>query len=598
MSALRRVAAVAAALAVFTGCSLRGGTEHSNTLTSLTPLQADTLIVRAILDTNGLRQVPVGAVTQVAHGRVVGLYFGRGRPCISRLPGYVASLSRLYELVITDCGLYTLPHEVDYLQDLYLLRLDNNRLTNIPEQVGDLVGLKELSIRRNQLVEVPAAIGQLFRLERLDLSRNRIQRLSDSVGHLSRLRALDLSHNRLTSMPAAIGGMDSLLTLKLDYNDIAELPAETGRLSSLRILSVSNNRLIGFPKEVGGLTRLNVLQASYNRIEQLPSSLGSLSGLMVLDLRRNDIAGLPSEVAAPGGLSSLYQVRIEHNRLCGLPMSTSRWLERIAGNWRDSQRCHALGDDDGERRLQVLLGDTVEVADQRVAFLAVGGDDDDPELLVRVNDHVGVYKPRERIGESPLGIRLGTLREESDRLSLDVVTPTRCVVEPDPQGHYALVGPGSRATTLEAGAVELVGVSGGRATFSFLNAAERELSAGEESLISWENFRATVRCTWVFGDGRGPAPEFYPDSAPPVMAAGIVITTSETAYRPDARLRESLIAADPVAQVYIYDLGGRLLASAAYARGEELVASMPNGSYIREARGGGQVVWDRFIVNR
>ncbi len=578
-------------------CAHRAADRHQPGLVRLTAYQSDTLLVRALLDTNGLRSVPVGAVSRTEHERIVAVRFTPDTYPIKRLPGYVAGLSRLYELYVVDCGLRSLPHEIDYLHHLRLLRLDHNRLINLPEEIGDLGNLEELSVSHNQLVEAPDMLHRLSRLRVLDLSHNRIRRLTDSLGTLRRLEALDLSFNSLSRLPESIGKLDSLLTLKLDYNSLVRLPESIAELTRLRILTASNNRLDQLPYGLLSVPHLNVLQLSFNRIETLPVPGNAMSELMILDLRSNELGRLPDALGHESCMPALYELHLEENRLCSLPASVAGRLQRMGAFWRGSQRCGVIRGDT-IRHVLVPLGDTVDIGNHRLGFLGYTGPDDNRLLLIRTDERVGLYRDGQHVGGDALGIRIERVEEHGRRLKIVLSVPSGVLFEPPESGCYELVGTDDRLSTHELGPVRLVAAGGDSVTLGFADGGQSTVRAGDTVVVTAGRVRARVACRWVLPDcKRGPLPH-HPDSIGAFCAAGIAIVALDTGPVRSARVRESIIAADADAMVYVYDLSGRLLASAPYRRSDDLLASMPNGSYVRKAEGGGEVVWDRFMVNR
>ena len=563
----------------------------------LNPWQADSIVVRGILDTNGLRTVPIETVARVEHGRVVALVFGRQTAVIHVLPAYVGGLSQLRELALTDCGLRTLPREIDYLDRLYLLRLDRNRLVNLPEEICELPGLRDLSLSHNLLVELPEALAGLRQLRVLDVSYNRLSGLPESIGALAALRALSLSHNRLTGLPQSLGGLDSLLTLKLDHNSLVSLPDQIGRLPSLRILQAANNRLARVTDELEQLRTLSVLQLAYNDLLSLPAGLGRSSEMIILDITGNRIASLSERYADPARFPRLATLALDNNRLCSAPPALSAWLERLSPSWRSRQLCGGASGG-GMRLVTVGLGDSVEIDGQIVEFLAYKELERRTYLLVRSGGHAAVYQPGARIGHDEFLSRVSRLTGDPPRRSLELSVDRRFLPAPPAPGRYEIVGVGSSVSTAEVGEITLESVAPDSAFLVFAPGLRRLVRPAQSISLAWEDLRATLTCRWVFHDGRGRPPEFYPDSVPPVSAVGFDIDLQDRTFRPRAADRQAAIAADPSAIVEIYDLGGRLLATSPYARADELTASMPNGSYLRRFTGGGETVWDRFFVNR
>jgi hypothetical protein len=133
----------------------------------------DTVIVRAILDSNGLDTVKVADVTATNENqRIVSLnLIGHG---ITTLPGSVASLR------------------------LRRLWLGNNNLTALPAKIGLMTTLYEVGCKLNALTAIPAALGNLIHLTVLDVSGNKLSALPVELTNMTQLLILSVDYNSLT----------------------------------------------------------------------------------------------------------------------------------------------------------------------------------------------------------------------------------------------------------------------------------------------------------------------------------------------------------------------------------------------------------------
>lgn len=102
---------------------------------------------------------------------------------------------RLNMLYIQNCGLTSLPKEIDELQKLRILQLNGNQLTELPDSIGKLIYLTGLNLNTNQLIKLPDSIGKLQKLEYLSLYTNQLTELPDSITQLTNLKNLDLCEN-------------------------------------------------------------------------------------------------------------------------------------------------------------------------------------------------------------------------------------------------------------------------------------------------------------------------------------------------------------------------------------------------------------------
>ncbi|MFH0921079.1 MAG: carboxypeptidase regulatory-like domain-containing protein [Fibrobacterota bacterium] len=256
---------------------------------------ADTVAVRAILDSNGLTDL-VSDVIWVINGRVAYLKCQRD---FSVIPDDIAKLDRLEYLGLLGTGNTSAPLRVS-------------------ARLSELDSLKVLELIGQRLADVPTAVGGLACLEELDLSFNNIDGLPAFLFTLPRLTSLRAEINRLTALPPAIDNLSGLRSLVLSGNSLSTLPPEIGRLTSLSILWVNNNRL-----------------------DSLPGTLGRLRMLKELSLRENNLAALPDSVVRLN-----CQVDVTWNRLCNVTGPVAAWLDNHyrryfdpadSTRWRDTQ---------------------------------------------------------------------------------------------------------------------------------------------------------------------------------------------------------------------------------------------------------------------
>jgi hypothetical protein len=155
--------------------------ENRNAGTFLLPFEfwRDTVVVRRILDTNGLVTTPVSEVVSI------GKY------------------GRVFDLKLTNRSISILPPTVGELR-LRKLLLGSNALDSLPDEIGRILSLKHLILQRNQLVYIPESIGNLTHLEHLDISGNKLTTLPQSIINLTNLIFLTVIHNRLHSVPPPI----------------------------------------------------------------------------------------------------------------------------------------------------------------------------------------------------------------------------------------------------------------------------------------------------------------------------------------------------------------------------------------------------------
>jgi hypothetical protein len=132
----------------------------------------DTVVVRAILDSNGLDTVKVADVTTINDNQ------------------------RIVSLNLIGQGITTLPGSVSLLR-LRRLWLGNNKLTALPDKIGRMTTLYEVGCKQNSLASLPATLGSLIHLTVLDVSRNKLSALPVELTNLTQLLILSVDYNNL-----------------------------------------------------------------------------------------------------------------------------------------------------------------------------------------------------------------------------------------------------------------------------------------------------------------------------------------------------------------------------------------------------------------
>jgi len=185
----------------------------------------DTLVVRELLDSNGLIDTPVTSVTVVKNGRVG-------------------------ELDLTHRAISVIPKSIGNLRLTHLI-VNENFISSLPVEIGKIASLEYLSATMNRLFELPHEIGNCKRLKHLEVSNNRyFNRIPFEIGELTSLTYLGFQRNDITILPGSIGNLTALKTLDLGYNRIERLPFEIITLHELDFLSINYNRLRHNPPEI------------------------------------------------------------------------------------------------------------------------------------------------------------------------------------------------------------------------------------------------------------------------------------------------------------------------------------------------------------
>ena len=114
-----------------------------------TSYACDSLIVRAILDSNGLLGVPVNAVSFTSNGRIYQIDIEIRQ--FYQVPAIISGMVTLEDLEIQYCQVAELPSTIG-MMDLDELELDSCQLTTLPETFVNLDNLIELDLRGNRLL--------------------------------------------------------------------------------------------------------------------------------------------------------------------------------------------------------------------------------------------------------------------------------------------------------------------------------------------------------------------------------------------------------------------------------------------------------------
>lgn len=196
----------------------------------------------------------------------------------------IANLPALKMLTLADCGLSTIM-ELDNAQNLTYLDLNNNTIRNL-ESISGMQNLTELNLQHNAVTGLEALSG-LANLEKLDVAYNSLTEVSPIAG-CAKLRWLNIGHNTVSNL----SGLDSLPALNY-------LNAESNALSDIALL--------------GSCTALTELNVSSNTITDV-AALTTLTALETLDFSYNQVSNLP---AWPDG-SALYSINGSYNTLTSI----------------------------------------------------------------------------------------------------------------------------------------------------------------------------------------------------------------------------------------------------------------------------------------
>ena len=185
----------------------------------------DSLIVREILDMNGLDTVDVDAVTSKISDRLYGLYLDR-------------------------TGISILPESLGELDSLQNLQIQDNKLTALPQSIGNCTRLRYLSAYDNQIHELPESIANCSELELLYLIRNRFTKFPTALLGLKKLLTIDFGGNHLTEVPPEIAAYEQPVRIYINDNYLTTLP-ETFTTMEPELIHVAGNLLCNLSEAMG-----------------------------------------------------------------------------------------------------------------------------------------------------------------------------------------------------------------------------------------------------------------------------------------------------------------------------------------------------------
>ncbi|KAL9156949.1 hypothetical protein ABFS82_09G114000 [Erythranthe guttata] len=181
-----------------------------------------------------------------------------------------------------------------------------------------LTSLRLLSLRECGLKSIPKEIEKLIHLRWLDLGRNKISNENfKNICKLYNLQFLWMDRCELQEIPHTLGNLIHLIHLNLGNNKISAEDLKTiCKLYSLQFLSVDRCELQEIPQEIGNLIQLIHLDLSHNKLlKELPESICGLRELESLNVEGcTSLSGLPQEINKLVKLKHLYNYGIDSPR--------------------------------------------------------------------------------------------------------------------------------------------------------------------------------------------------------------------------------------------------------------------------------------------
>ncbi len=203
----------------------------------------DSLVVRAILDKNGLEAVAVDSVAVID-----------------------TIENRIGELILSNRNISVIPPQISNLNYLKKLNLEFNNLKIIPDELGGLKNLNFLYLAVNNLSELNTIIGKLD-LHHLSLGNNQLTSLPSEIGNCSNLMQLQLSNNKLISLPPEISNLGMLENLWCESNQLKTLPDAISSLTGLKNAYFDKNYLTDQALSTQVITWLDAISPAWRKTQ-------------------------------------------------------------------------------------------------------------------------------------------------------------------------------------------------------------------------------------------------------------------------------------------------------------------------------------------
>ena len=307
---------------------------------------SDSLIVQALLDSNGWNSFTVEEISEVSGNRITGLNL-RGESIYTS----EEASAGVYSSWFFYRSITWLPAEIGNLTALEKLDLGGHQLSSLPSTMGNLVNLKYLyldpehfwnntiqahindnngdvyygdSLRHkyyfwnDTLLRTYAASGRMNDFDKHRLGF-KLSALPATFTNLANLVELDISNNILDSIPSYIGNRTGMTKLWAAGIDLSQFPSQALNLVNLELLDLGRNIITTVPSGISALTKLKSLNLSGNEIASLPETMGNLTALSdLLDVSINELTSLPQAI---GNFTLLKRLNIDHNMIAALPTS-------------------------------------------------------------------------------------------------------------------------------------------------------------------------------------------------------------------------------------------------------------------------------------
>ncbi|MBL8028834.1 MAG: hypothetical protein JNL74_20585 [Fibrobacteres bacterium] len=227
--------------------------------------RADTLAVRALLDSNGILK-SIKDVSWVLNGRVTYIQYNGNLKVIPASIGNLTALTYFgaFGTKSTTINRLRISEEIGKCKALQVIEISQMNLDSLPETLKSLPVLHGINFSGNKFKMWPEVLTNCINLKELNLSDNFFDSLPANIENLSQLILLNVSFNKLRQLPQNISKLSRLQTLKISSNSLGSLPDSIGQMTALKEVSVRLNQITSIPLSI---TKLNCnIDVAYNHL--------------------------------------------------------------------------------------------------------------------------------------------------------------------------------------------------------------------------------------------------------------------------------------------------------------------------------------------
>ena len=248
----------------------------------------DTLVVRALLDSNDLFHIRVFDLIETKNSRVASLDLSDIG--LSKVPDNIKMLSALVELNLSRNNLTTLPPTLSEIATLKKLWLGYNEFLTFPSVLWECTNVTWFEIGHNDIADsIPSNIANLTQLDTAYFSFNRIPYVSESIGQLTNLKAISIDNNMLTNLPDSLSSIVTLEKLMVAHNMLTDVPDSLHLCTSLMRLAFQNNKIDSLPSKLAQLDSLIEVNVSHNKLTDIPFTSDQIQKLSIFKIDFNNI---------------------------------------------------------------------------------------------------------------------------------------------------------------------------------------------------------------------------------------------------------------------------------------------------------------------